>query len=125
MSKLTGEVFWVLGNFSFKGSHKSIQNDYDRTASKIEDAIVEDHMIKFQTELFSEGNSEFSYEVSLINESANLFKGSFKILSETGGSGEVKCELYDNSKAYFLYGEWIEDSNCYTWWARIRKEIKP
>jgi hypothetical protein len=121
MSKLKGEIFWVLGNFSFTGSHKSIENDYDRTANKIEEAIVEEHMIKFQTGLFSEGKNEFSYEVNLINDSANLFKGNYKNLSKTGGSGEVKCELYQNNKAYFIYGEWIEDSNCYTWWARISK----
>lgn len=124
MNKLTGEVFRVFGNFSFKGNHKSIQNDYDRTANKIKDVIVEDHMIKFHSGLFSEGNSEYSYEVILFHDSANLFNGSFKILSETRGRGDVKCELYENSKAYFLYGEWIEDSNCYTWWARIKKRNK-
>jgi hypothetical protein len=122
MSKLTGYIFWVSGDFSFNGTHKSKENDYDRTASKIEEVIVEEHMIKFQTGLLFEGKNKFSYEVNLINDSANIFKGRFNLLTATEGRGDVSCELFQNSRAYFLYGEWIEDSNCYTWWARINKK---
>ena len=125
MEPLKGKIYWVEDTFSYEGIHKLKGKESWHIVSKIENVIIDEHLIKFLVlpHIVNLASGEqFSYNVNLIpNETGMGFTGSFSEASDSDWSGEVTCERFENSKKIMLYGRWIEDSSEYTWWAIIDK----
>lgn len=122
MSKLTGKIYWVESDFSFNGCHIPKKDETSHTVTRIENAIVDDHMIKFTSTPVDHGNYQFGYNVNLIANDKGLgFTGSFSDTTDGDWKGEITCEVFENKKAFLLFGKWTEEEIIYTWWARIDK----
>jgi hypothetical protein len=63
----------------------------------------------------------------MIGNGDNKFEGTFKEENEYS-NGKCFCELFTNTKSYFVYGKWIEYSDTFkdgytsTWWAKIDRK---
>ena len=122
MTQLTGKIIWVLDDFGYFGNHIPKEDTTEHTVSKIKFAIIQEHMIKFQTDPVEYQGEQFAYNVNLnINDKGTHYTGSFSEVTDSDWTGKVSCELFENGKVFFIYGEWIEDETFYTWLARIDK----
>ncbi|MDZ4845332.1 MAG: hypothetical protein SH857_07255 [Chitinophagales bacterium] len=121
--QLSGKIYWVLDDFGYKGNRNfSKKDETAHTSTKVKYALVQDHMIKFSTEAVEIDGEVISYNINLlINDRGTEYTGTFSEASDADWNGDVSCELFENKKAYFLYGNWVEDEEVYTWWARIDK----
>lgn len=124
MKTLTGKIYWVEFDFNFNGLHIPKKDETSFVATKMTNVIIDDNMIKFTCEPIDKGYSMYSVNL-VINDSGNKYEGLFKEIEDEENEGKVSCELFRNSKAYFLYGKWteydydLETDVDYTWWARI------
>jgi hypothetical protein len=130
MKTLSGKINWVEFDFSFTGAHFPKKDETSFVSTKISNVIIDENMIKFNTEPWDVGKGCDSviYHVSLvISDDGKKFDG---IFNEEDDCSEVKCtcELFENKSSYFLFGKWTEylfedesESIC-TWWARIDKK---
>lgn len=119
---LSGKIYWVLDDFTFNGNYYPKKDETVHIVTKIENVIIDEHMIKFSTNPIEYGGELFSYDVNLlINDNGLGFSGRFTETSDGDWSGSISCELFENKNLYFIYGKWTEDEVIYTWWARIEK----
>ncbi len=115
MKKLTGKIYWFLGNLKLvDGEYVKIQPQI----TKITDVIIDDAMIKFDWQSARDIDGGI---VRLLNDHGSNFSGKATILDSDENSIDVRCELFENKKGYVLMGSWVEDTDFYTWWAEIRK----
>jgi hypothetical protein len=123
MTQLIGRIYWVLDDFTYNGNIIPTKDSTAHAATRLKYAIIQDHMVKFQTEPINYFDNKLVYDVNLtINDIGTRFVGTFSEVTDDDRRGDVSCELFENSKAFFLYGNWIEDEYNYTWWARIEKD---
>ena len=122
MKKLSGKIYWIADDFSFNGNFIPKKDETSHTVSKVEDVVIDEHVIKFTTTPVDYDGEKFSYNVNLLADEKGLgFTGTCNETTDRDWKGEIKCELFENKKTYFIYGKWTEDDVVYTWWARIDK----
>jgi hypothetical protein len=118
------KIHWVLYDFDFSGLYKPKTGETEMTTTVITHSIIEEYMIEFSTEAYDYEGINLSYNVHLlIDDTGRKYVGRHTRDDKPESEGEVTCELYSNSKTYFLYGKWTEDGKDYTWWARIEKKF--
>ena len=122
--QLKGKIYWVLDDFAYIGAIIPKKDTTTHTVARLENVIVDEHMIKFYVcPHKSSDGEEWSYNVNLlINDAATKFNGTFSEATEPSYKGEVFAELFSNHKKYMLQGRWIENEIIYTFWAIIEKE---
>lgn len=122
MAALTGKLYWIENDFDFNGPRETKKGESESAITGIENVIVDDNMIEFRTIPFELEGVQTSYNINLRADETGLgYSGKFYDTIDRDWNGEVKCELFENAKMYFLYGKWTEDDVIYTWWARIQK----
>ncbi|MBP9180480.1 MAG: hypothetical protein KBG24_08300 [Bacteroidia bacterium] len=122
MKKLSGKIYWIQDDFNFNGNYFPAKGKTAHIVSKIENVVIDDNIIKFITAPVDFNGAIFSYHVNLLADDNGLgFSGKFTEEADIDWTGEIKCELFENKKAFFVYGKWEEDGVIYTWWARIQK----
>ena len=83
---------------------------------------ADEFVIKFTTKPYDIDGEAFSYSINLNSfDKEFIYKGFATSLTDEEEPIEVKCELFENKRAYHLYGTWIEYDMVYTWWAKIDK----
>ena len=122
-NQLKGKIYGVLNDFSYIGMVIPKKDETAHIVARINNVIIDDHMIKFYVEPYEVHGAFWSYNVNLIiNERGTNFNGTFTEGTDTDWTGEVTCELFSNPKRHMLYGRWTEDEILYTFWAIIEKE---
>jgi hypothetical protein len=123
IQQLKGKIYWVLDDFAYIGTVMSKKDSTSHIVAKIDNVIIDEHMIKFYVcPHNSADGEEWSYNVNLlINETGTRFTGTFSEATEPDYIGVVHCELFSNDKKYMLQGRWIESEALYTFWAIIDK----
>jgi len=123
MSQLTGKIYLIEEDFAFSGVREPKTKQTSHIISKVEHVLISEHAISFTVMPYDYKGEEISYNVNLsIDEIGFGFTGSYSNVSDPDAKGNVKCELFSNSKQYMLYGRWIgEDEGIYTFWSIINK----
>jgi hypothetical protein len=128
---LIGKIYWVQDDFAYEGqykikldskSQKSSYKDSEHVVTKIDNVVIDEFVIKFTTKPYDIDGEAFSYSINLNSfDKEFIYKGFATSLTDEEEPIEVKCELFENKRAYHLYGTWIEYDMVYTWWAKIDK----
>ena len=121
--QLKGKIYWVLDDFLYIGVNYPKKDTTLHAVARIDNVIIDEHMIKFYIQPFEVRGEIWSYNANLlINENGTKFNGTFTEATDSDYSGELSCELFSNSKGHMLYGRWTEDEALYTFWAVVDKE---
>jgi len=121
--QLKGKIHWVLDDFFYIGMVIPKKDTTAHIVARINNVIIDEHMIKFYVEPYEVRGEMWSYNVNLlINENGTKYNGTFTEATEGDWAGEISCELYSNAKRHLIYGRWTEDEVLYTFWAIIEKE---
>jgi hypothetical protein len=118
MAALTGRIFWVLDDFNYVGHGPEI--DYDHTVARVENGIVDEFMIEFDTTNPEEMLSD-AFHVRLLREdNGTKYTGIFGGKTDPEIKVDAHCEVFKNEKKTMLFGTWNEDDFNYTWWAELK-----
>jgi len=122
---LSGKIYWVQDDFSYNSFYDPKKGETLHISTGVDNVLIDENMIKFSTLPIKNISNEIeSYNVNLIiNEHGIDYSGTFANTEDRDWSGPVTCELYENKKAYFLFGKWTESEFLFTWWAKINKTI--
>ncbi|MFN8415464.1 MAG: hypothetical protein U0U66_03935 [Cytophagaceae bacterium] len=121
MGTFKGKMYWVADDFNYYGFYVPKTDDTFHVVANIQNVIISEFMIKFDTTPVEYFGKNITYNVNLKANDIGLgFSGKF-FSPEDEGDGEVYCEVFENNKTYFLFGRWIENEIITTWWARIEK----
>lgn len=131
---LKGKIHWIQDDFNYDGlfkvkldskSSKTSFKESEHVTTKLENVIIDEFVIKFSTVPYDSDGEIFSYNLNLTSlEQEFLYKGFASSETDPEMPIEVKCELFENKKHYFIYGSWVEYDTPYTWWAIIDKQKK-
>ncbi len=124
IQQLKGKIYFVEDDFGYIGGHIPKKDSTSHIVAKLDNAIIDEHMIKFYVCPYKDTDGEYwSYNVNLrINDTATKFNGTFSEATEQSHKGEIDAELFSNRKKFMLQGRWIENETIYTFWAIIEKE---
>ncbi len=121
--QLKGKIHWVLDDFFYIGMVIPKKDQTAHIVARLNNVIIDEHMIKFYVEPYEVYGELWSYNVNLlINDNGTRYIGTYAEAIEGDWTGEVNCELFSNSKRHLLYGKWIEEDYLYTFWAIIERD---
>ncbi len=125
----SGEIYLIRSDFKFHGVDYPNSGEFKLIATKLQNCIVDENMVKFDMVQYVSDDEELCYSINLIRKDVGtLYSGEAKLKSFPDHIAEIKCQVYKNieGKDYAIIGNWdeIEDDEnnkgYYTFIARIR-----
>ncbi|MGW8124113.1 hypothetical protein ACV07N_15750 [Roseivirga echinicomitans] len=129
---LNGKIIWVSDDFGYrdelvfvleKDKRKDNIDYYYHAASRIENFIMDDNMIRFTTNYISGNEVTFSYIFNLNRDVGDLYKGVFYDESEPGDTIDITIEKFENNHGLLLKGAYNNEGDFGTIIIEIKHQM--